>query len=42
MDTFYIKGGNTLNGSVFIPSAKNALLPILAGSIMCDGKVYTY
>ena len=40
MDTFYIKGGNTLNGSVFIPSAKNALLPILAGSIMCDGKVY--
>lgn len=40
MDSFYIKGGNTLNGSVFIPSAKNALLPILAGSIMCDGKVY--
>lgn len=40
MDTFYIKGGNTLNGSVTIPSAKNALLPILAGSIMCDGLVF--
>ncbi len=39
MESFYIKGGNTLNGSVNISSAKNALLPILAGSIMCGETV---
>ena len=40
MDTFYIKGGNALSGSVKIPAAKNALLPILAGAIMCEGIVH--
>lgn len=39
MSTFYIKGGTTLNGSVTIPSAKNAILPILACSIMCGDVV---
>ncbi len=39
MESFYIKGGNTLNGCVNISSAKNALLPILAGSIMCGETV---
>lgn len=39
MDSFYIKGGNKLNGEISICSAKNALLPILAGSIMCTGEV---
>lgn len=36
MDGLYIKGGRVLNGSIDICSAKNACLPILAGSIMCD------
>ena len=39
MDSFYIKGGTALNGSLKISSAKNALLPILACSILCDGVV---
>lgn len=39
METFLIKGGTALNGVVKIPTAKNALLPILACSIMCDGVV---
>lgn len=39
MSTFYIKGGTTLNGSLTIPSAKNAILPILACSIMCGDVV---
>ncbi len=39
METFYIKGGRTLDGNCPIPTAKNALLPILAGSIMCEGQV---
>lgn len=39
MDSFYIKGGAMLNGEVCVPTAKNALLPILACSIMCDGVV---
>ncbi len=39
MDSFYIKGGTSLNGEVKIPSAKNAILPILACSIMCNGVV---
>lgn len=39
MDSFYITGGNKLKGNIKIPSAKNALLPILACSVMCDGVV---
>ena len=39
MDKFFIEGGTKLNGDVVIPTAKNALLPILACSIMCDGVV---
>lgn len=34
METFYIKGGSTLQGSLEIPTAKNAILPILASTIM--------
>jgi UDP-N-acetylglucosamine 1-carboxyvinyltransferase len=37
MDKFKIKGGNPLNGEVYISGAKNAALPILASSILCDG-----
>ena len=39
MDKYFIKGGNKLFGAVTVPSAKNAYLPILAGAILCDGKV---
>lgn len=41
MQTEYleIKGGNALYGSVKIPSAKNAVLPMLAGAILSDDEV---
>lgn len=39
MAKFFINGKNRLCGEVELDSAKNALLPILAASIMVDGKV---
>lgn len=39
MDLFYINGGRKLEGELELYSAKNALLPILAGAIMCEGEV---
>lgn len=39
MEKFLINGGNKLYGQVKIDSSKNALLPILAGTIMCEDKV---
>ena len=36
METLYINGGRNLKGSLEIVTAKNALLPILAGSIISD------
>lgn len=39
MRNLYIKGGNALNGTLDIISAKNSILPILAGSVMCNGLV---
>ncbi|MDF1759541.1 MAG: UDP-N-acetylglucosamine 1-carboxyvinyltransferase [Coxiellaceae bacterium] len=36
MDKLIITGGNPLKGSVKISGAKNAVLPILAASILCD------
>ena len=39
METLFIKGGHTLSGSLDIASSKNALLPILAGSIMVNGEI---
>lgn len=39
METLYIKGGRKLRGDVDIVSAKNALLPILAGSIISGKQV---
>jgi len=39
MDILHIEGGEKLYGECEISSAKNSLLPILAGSIMCDGQV---
>lgn len=37
MDRFYINGGKALKGEVKVECAKNALLPILAASVMVDG-----
>lgn len=39
MEKFLIFGGKPLNGSVEIKSAKNAVLPIMAASILCKQKV---
>jgi len=39
MEKLHIKGGNKLYGTVKIGCAKNAYLPILAGAILCEGKV---
>jgi UDP-N-acetylglucosamine 1-carboxyvinyltransferase len=36
---FEITGGNRLRGTVRIDGAKNAALPIMAASILCDGEV---
>ncbi|WP_051624122.1 UDP-N-acetylglucosamine 1-carboxyvinyltransferase [Clostridium akagii] len=38
MDKFIIKGGNTLSGEVEISSAKNAVLPIIAATILSGDK----
>ncbi len=38
MDSFIIKGGNKLNGSVEISGAKNAALPLMAASLLAKGK----
>jgi len=39
MDKFIITGGERLNGAVQVDSAKNAYLPILAATILCDDKI---
>jgi len=39
MDKLLITGGASLNGEVHIAGAKNAVLPILAGVLLADGKV---
>lgn len=38
MDAFVIQGSNRLRGEIQISGAKNAALPILAASILCDGE----
>jgi UDP-N-acetylglucosamine 1-carboxyvinyltransferase len=42
MDKFIINGGNKLNGSVDIGGAKNAVLPIMAATIISAGKYKIY
>ncbi len=39
MDKYVIKGGNRLEGSVAVQTAKNAVLPILAAAVLTDEKV---
>jgi UDP-N-acetylglucosamine 1-carboxyvinyltransferase len=38
MKSIYINGGKKLSGEVFISGAKNAALPILAATLLCEGK----
>ena len=38
MDKLVIEGGRPLSGSVEISGAKNAVLPIMALSLLSDGK----
>lgn len=38
MEKFIIKGGSTLRGEVNISAAKNAVLPIIAATILCGDK----
>lgn len=37
MDNILVQGGRRLSGEVHISGAKNAALPILAASLLCDG-----
>ena len=39
MEKLLIKGGNSLSGKVSCSGAKNAALPIIASTILCDEKV---
>jgi len=39
MDKLIIGGGNPLSGSVRISGAKNAVLPILVATLLCDDTV---
>ncbi|HEV7302197.1 MAG TPA: UDP-N-acetylglucosamine 1-carboxyvinyltransferase [Tepidisphaeraceae bacterium] len=38
MDSFLIRGGNRLKGKIEISGSKNSALPILAATLMADGK----
>jgi UDP-N-acetylglucosamine 1-carboxyvinyltransferase len=38
MHYFEIIGGNRLKGAIPISGAKNAALPIMAASILCEGE----
>lgn len=38
MSRLYIKGGNRLNGEIKIQGAKNSVLPLLAATVLCEGK----
>ena len=38
MDAFEIVGGTRLKGTVELSGAKNAALPIMAASILCEGE----
>lgn len=39
MAKFLIKGGRKLEGKIRVSGSKNAILPLLAGSLLVDGKV---
>ena len=37
MDSIVINGGKTLNGSIKISGAKNAVLPMMSAALLADG-----
>jgi UDP-N-acetylglucosamine 1-carboxyvinyltransferase len=37
MDKFVVRGGNPLKGSVYVSGSKNAVLPIMAATLLADG-----
>jgi UDP-N-acetylglucosamine 1-carboxyvinyltransferase len=39
MDSLIIKGGTPLKGQVTVSGSKNAILPIMAASLLCSGEV---
>ena len=39
MEKFVVKGGEKLSGDVQISTAKNAVLPIMAATILCASEV---
>ena len=39
MNKFIIEGGHRLNGSVVVPTSKNAILPIMAGCLLSEEKI---
>src|SRR3989344_831685 len=39
MSKFIIQGGQTLKGNIRVSGAKNAVLPILAASLLSPGKI---
>lgn len=39
MDSFVIRGGHRLEGAIAVDTAKNAVLPIISASILCDNDV---
>ncbi len=38
MDCLVIQGGNRLRGTIPVSGSKNAALPIMAASILCEGE----
>ena len=38
-EVFLIQGGNSLSGELKVEASKNAYLPILASTILCDGNI---
>ena len=42
MSIWHIYGGNRLTGSTRVQGAKNAVLPIMAASVLCGGETVLY
>ena len=42
LDTYHISGGRKLSGTVSAGGAKNAVLPLMAASVMADGETFLY
>jgi UDP-N-acetylglucosamine enolpyruvyl transferase len=38
---YVVRGGNALSGEVSVSGAKNAVLPIIAASVLTEGQLFT-